>query len=92
MMTKKLARIEPHSSLRRLVIFASTTCPAMSKRMVSPSLRPSVRAMPCSTDASATPGPSWYQRPAVMSFPAGAFFIDDRLNSRSASRRALSAA
>ena len=91
MMTKKLARIEPHSSLRRLVTRACTTWPAMSKRSVSPSLRRSVLAMPCSTDASASPGLSAYHLPATIWFEACISFMVDRLNSRSARRRASSA-
>jgi hypothetical protein len=39
MMTKKLTRIEPHSSLRKLVMVASTGWPAMSKRSLSPSFQ-----------------------------------------------------
>ena len=84
MMTKKFARIDPHSSLRRLVIFASTIWPPMSKRIVSPSFKRSVFARPCSTEASATPGASRYQRPATTSFVAGRSAVEDRLNSRSA--------
>jgi hypothetical protein len=52
MMTKKLTRIEPHSSLRKLVIGTSTVWPAMSKRSRSPSFRFKVLARPASTDAS----------------------------------------
>ncbi len=89
-MTKKLARIEPHSSLRRLVTFASTTMPAMSKRITSPSFRPRVLAMPCSTEASDTPGASVYQVPPTISLPSGACAIVDRLNSRFARRCASS--
>ena len=46
---KKFARIEPQSTLRSVVIFASFWMPPMSKRSVSPSLSPSVVAMPSST-------------------------------------------
>ncbi len=88
MMTKKLARIEPHSSLRTLVIFASTISPAMSKRRLSPSFRPRRSMMLFSTDASARPGASLNHAPSTTSFPSGSALVVDRLNSRLARRRA----
>jgi hypothetical protein len=61
--TKKLARIEPQSTLRSEVIFASLCMPPTSKRSVSPSFRPSVVAMPSSTLTA--PFSSGFQRPAT---------------------------
>ena len=83
-MTKKLTRIEPHSSLRRLVTCASTTWPPMSKRSTSPSFRFRVLASParprlraCGRPATCRPPPGCCGGSAVMV---------DRLNSRSTRR------
>ena len=88
--TKKLTRMLPQSTLRRLVMVDSFTCPAMSKPMRSPSFRPSSLASPSSTLApSASSGT---QRPATTWLWTGWVDACDRLNSRSARRRPRSVA
>ena len=87
-MTKKLTCIEPQSTLRRLVIFASLDWPAMSKRKLSPSLRPRVLARPSSTLMAPCSPAS--QRPATTSLWTGLSVLLDRLNSRSNRRLARS--
>ena len=60
---KKLARMDVQSTLRKLVMRASRTWPAMSNLTKSPNFKPSVSAIPCST---LTPSASSaVQRPAV---------------------------
>jgi hypothetical protein len=85
-MTKKLTRIEPQSTLRRLVILASCSWPAMSKPSRSPSLRPSVAASPSSTLAA--PVSSAFQAPRVTWLWPGSVSLWLRLNSRSTRRLA----
>ncbi|MDT4867044.1 hypothetical protein FQZ97_1019350 [compost metagenome] len=79
--TKKLTRMEPQSTLRRLVMRPSLTCPAMSKPSRSPSLSPSSSARPSSTlKASASLS---CQRPATTGLCSGKVAELERLNSRS---------
>ena len=69
-MKKKLTRIESQSSLRTLVIGASTRWPAISKATRSPTFRPKVCASPASTEncgSAAAP----CQRPDWTTLPEG---------------------
>ena len=86
--TKKLARMEPQSTLRSEVIFDSVCTPPMSKRRLSPSFRFSVLAMPSSTLTA--PSSSSVQRPAITSLCGGFLLLCERLNSRSTKRLARS--
>ena len=87
-MTKKLARIEAQSTLRSEVILDSVCMPPTSKLSVSPSLRPSVLAMPSSTLMA--PASLACQRPATTTFWLGCVALCERLNSRSTRRWARS--
>ena len=88
--TKKFARIEPQSTLRRLVMRPSTGMPATSKRMVSPRPRPRLAASRSSTLIA--PGSSGVQRPAVTVLRSGSTALWLRLNSRSTVRFCASSA
>ena len=86
--TKKLTRIEPQSTLRKLVILALLTWPPMSKLSASPNFKPSVLAMPSSTLIA--PFSSSVHLPAMVWLCAGCLAALDKLNSRSTRRLARS--
>ena len=86
---KKFGRKLSQSTLRRLVIGAVTGVPAMSNVSRSPSFSCSDSAMPSSIEIAASGFASRPQnRPAVSRLVDGIVSAVDRLNSRSARRRA----
>ncbi len=91
MMTKKLARIEPHSSLRRLVTLASTDGAAdVEAQHVAQLQAQASWRCPARPRLRPRPGLSAYHLPATTSLVAGSSRVADRLNSRSARRCASS--
>jgi hypothetical protein len=87
-MTKKLTRIESQRSFRSDVMRARKVSPATANSSSSPIFQPSVRRMPSSTEISCASGAN--QRPALTVLWAGGASMNERLNSRSTSRRARS--
>src|SRR6185436_16134068 len=86
---KKFGRKLSQSTLRRLVMRADTGVPAMSNVSSSPSVSRSDSAIPSSIDRPASafaPGPQ--NVPADTRLVEGSRSANDKLNSRSARRRA----
>ena len=86
--TKKLARIEPQSTLRSEVILASDCMPPISNRKLSPSCKFKVLAIPSSMLMALASCAC--QRPATTSLRCGSSVLYDTLNSRSTRRLARS--